>query len=73
MYFHLALCYPAGMWTPLLLICYIDSNDCAIPTGPAYFSEESCWFALEFAIDTYQLPEGMAIMAYDCFNWGQGS
>jgi hypothetical protein len=57
----------------LLLICYVDSNDCAIPAGPAYFSEESCWFALEFAIDAYQLPEGMAIMAYDCFNWGQGS
>ena len=61
------------MWTPLLLICYIDSDDCAIPNAPAYFSEESCLVALEYAIDAYRLPEGMAIMAYDCFNWGRGS
>ncbi|HEY7823107.1 MAG TPA: hypothetical protein VIG24_09750 [Acidimicrobiia bacterium] len=61
------------MWTPLLLICYIDSTDCAIPNAPAYFSEESCWSALEYAIDTYELPEGMAITAYDCYNWGRDS
>jgi hypothetical protein len=61
------------MWTPLLLICYIDRPDCAIPNAPAYTSEASCQAALRFAIDNYQRPEGMIIMAYDCYNWGVGS
>lgn len=61
------------MWTPLLLICYVDSTDCAIPNAPAYFSEEACWSALEYVVDSYELPEGMAIMAYECYNWGTGS
>jgi hypothetical protein len=61
------------MWTPLLLICYIDRPDCAIATAPAYFSEESCWAALSFVVGSYPLPEGMTIMAYDCYNWGVGS
>jgi len=61
------------MWTPLLLICYVDSTDCAIPSAPSYFSEESCWSALEFTVGTLELPDGVAIMAYDCYNWGRGS
>ena len=58
------------MWTPLLFICYVDSTDCAIPNAPAYFSEESCWAALDHVAETYKLPEGMMIMGYDCYNWG---
>jgi hypothetical protein len=61
------------MWTPLLLICYIDRLDCAIPVAPAYLSEQECLVALEYVIDAYRLPDGMEIMAYDCYNWGQGS
>lgn len=61
------------MWAPLLLICYVDRLDCAIPSAPAYTSEASCLAALEFAIDTYELPEGMMIMGYDCYSWGVGS
>ena len=61
------------MWTPLLLICYIDRPDCAIPNAPAYLTEQECRVALEYAIDAYRLPQGMAIMAYDCYNWGTES
>jgi len=61
------------MWTPLLLICYVDRPDCAIPNAPAYLSEQECRVALNYAIDVYQLPEGMAIMAYDCYYWGTES
>ena len=61
------------MWTPLLLICYVDRLDCAIPNAPAYMTELECREALEYAIDAYILPEGMRIMGYDCYNWGQGS
>ena len=62
-----------GMWTPLLLICYVDSTDCAIPNAPVYYSEEECWAALDHVVETYKLPEGMAIMAHECYNWGTGS
>jgi hypothetical protein len=58
------------MWTPLLLICYVDSTDCAIPNAPAYSSEQECLDALDHAMNVYNLPEGMAIMGYDCYNWG---
>jgi hypothetical protein len=61
------------MWTPLLLICYIDRPDCAIPAAPSYASEVACMAALEFAVDAYVLPEGMAIMGYACYNWGSGA
>lgn len=61
------------MWTPLLLICYIDSADCAIPTAPAYTSEASCQAALRFALDNYRLPENMLIASHRCYNWGVGS
>jgi len=61
------------MWTPLLLICYIDRVDCAIPAAPGYVTEEQCRLALEFAIDSFVLPEGSMIMGYDCYNWGRGS
>jgi hypothetical protein len=58
------------MWTPLLLICYVDSIDCAIPNAPVYYSEEECWAALDHVVETYKLPEGMTIVTYDCYNWG---
>lgn len=61
------------MWTPLLLICYVDRVDCAIPNAPAYMTEQECMVALEHAIDAFILPDGMMIMGYDCYNWGQGS
>jgi hypothetical protein len=61
------------MWTPLLLICYIDRFDCAIPNAPAYLFEQECRVALNYVIDAYRLPEGMAIMAYDCYRWGTES
>ena len=61
------------MWTPLLLICYIDRLDCAIPAAPGYPTEEQCLRSLEYAIDSFVLPEGSMIMAYDCYSWGQGS
>lgn len=60
------------MWTPLLLICYVDSIDCAIPVAPVYRTEEECLLALEYAIDSFVLPQNMRIMAYDCYNWGVG-
>ena len=56
------------MWTPLLLICYVDSTDCAIPNAPAYFSEQECLDALDHAMNVYNLPEGMTIVTYDCYN-----
>ena len=58
------------MWTPLLLICYVDSTDCAIHNAPAYFSEQECLDALYHAMNVYKLPEGMTIVTYDCYNWG---
>jgi hypothetical protein len=58
------------MWTPLLLICYVDSTDCAIPNAPAYFSEEQCLLALDDVLKTFILSKGMMIMGYDCYNWG---
>jgi hypothetical protein len=61
------------MWTPLLLICYIGSTDCAIPNAPAYLSEQECRVALNYVIDTYRLPEGMIVVAYDCYRWGTES
>jgi hypothetical protein len=51
------------MWTPLLLICYVDSTDCAIPNAPAYFSEQECLDALDHAMNVYNLPEGMTIIS----------
>jgi hypothetical protein len=65
--------YTSAMWTPLLLICYVDSTDCAIPNAPAYFSEQECLDALDYVLGVYQLPEGMAIMSYACYNWGTES
>ena len=59
-----------GMWTPLLLICYVDSTDCAIPNAPAYMTEEQCLLALDEVLGTFILPKGMMIMGYDCYNWG---
>ena len=61
------------MWTPLLLVCYIDSADCAIPAAPAYTSEQECWDALEHVVNVYELPEGMVIVSYACYSWGVGS
>lgn len=61
------------MWTPLLLICYIDRPDCAIPTAPAYRSEAECRESLAYVLEVYRPMEGTAIMAYDCYNWGVGS
>jgi hypothetical protein len=58
------------MWTPLLLICYVDSTDCAIPNAPAYMTEEQCLLALDEVLGTFILPQGMMIMGYDCYNWG---
>jgi hypothetical protein len=58
------------MWTPLLLICYVDSTDCAIPNAPAYMTEEQCLLALDDVLKTFILPKGMMIMGYDCYNWG---
>ena len=58
------------MWTPLLLICYVDSIDCAIPNAPAYMTEEQCLLALDYVLKTFILPKGMMIMGYDCYNWG---
>ena len=58
------------MWTPLLLICYVDSIDCAIPNAPAYMTEEQCLLALDDVLKTFILPKGMMIMGYDCYNWG---
>jgi hypothetical protein len=40
------------MWTPLLLICYVDSIDCAIPNAPAYMTEEQCLLALDDVLKT---------------------
>lgn len=60
------------MWTPLLLVCYVDRADCAIPVAPAYPTQEQCWTALEHAFDAFVLPQGMVIMGYDCYNWGIG-
>ena len=61
------------MWTPLLLICYVDRLDCAIPNAPAYRTEQECQEALDHAMNVYELPEGMRIMGHDCYNWGQAS
>ena len=61
------------MWTPLLLICYVDRPDCAIPAAPVYWSEQECVVALEYALDNFQLREGMAVMSYTCYNWGAES
>ena len=58
------------MWTPLLLICYIDRLDCAIPAAPGYPTEEQCLLALDEVLGTFILPKGMTIMGYDCYNWG---
>jgi hypothetical protein len=58
------------MWTPLLLICYVDSIDCAIPNAPAYMTEEQCLLALDEVLGTFILPTGMMIMGHDCYNWG---
>ena len=58
------------MWTPLLLICYVDSIDCAIPNAPVYMTEEQCLLALDEVLKTIVLLKGMMIMGYDCYNWG---
>lgn len=70
---HEILCYSVSMWTPLILICYVDRFDCAVPVAPAYPTEEQCLVALDYAVETFTLPEGMAIMAYRCYNWGRDS
>jgi hypothetical protein len=58
------------MWTPLLLLCYVDSTDCAIPVAPVYWSEQECVAALEYALDNSQLLEGVMVLSYTCHNWG---
>jgi hypothetical protein len=60
------------MWTPLLLICYVDSIDCAIPNAPAYMTEEQCLLALDEVLGTLaSYPEGMIDRRlHDCYNWG---
>ena len=61
------------MWTPLILICYIDRPDCAMPAAPAYLSEEECRASIAYVLEVYQPPQGSRIMAYDCYNWGSGA
>ena len=61
------------MWTPLLLLCYLDRADCAIFSAPAYYSEQSCLSALDFAMSEYVVPEDMFIAGYHCYNWGTRS
>jgi len=60
------------MWTPLLLLCYVDRLDCAIPNAPTYPTEQACRESLQYVIDTYRLPEGMVIAGATCYNWGAG-
>jgi hypothetical protein len=60
------------MWTPLILICYVDRMDCAVPAAPAYLSEDQCLLALEYALEVFVLPQDMAVMSYACYNWGLG-
>lgn len=61
------------MWTPLLLICFIDRPDCAIPNAPAYPTKEQCREALEDAAQRFRLPPNMMIVAGDCYGWGRES
>ena len=70
---HDPLWYNPHMWTPLLLICYIDRPDCAMPAAPAYFTEAECRLALDYAVEAFALPANMTIVAHDCFNWGSGT
>jgi hypothetical protein len=45
------------MWTPLLLICYVDSIDCAIPNAPAYMTEEQCLLAWTKYLEPSSYPQ----------------
>jgi hypothetical protein len=58
------------MWTPLILICYVDRADCATPVAPAYPTQDQCLMAVDQVLRTFVLPQGMMIMGYDCYNWG---
>jgi len=70
---HDPLWYSNPMWTPLLLICTVNSNDCGISAAPAYFSRAECEAALERVLETYKLPDHMVVVASTCYNWGQRS
>lgn len=61
------------LWTPLILICYVGTTDCAVPLAPVYYSEQSCFEAISFALDELVLLEGMVVVGYDCYNWGAGA
>lgn len=68
------LWYAFGMlWSPLILLCYVDSLDCAVPLAPVYFSEQSCLQAVDFVLDQLDLPEGMTVVGTTCYNWGAGA
>ena len=61
------------MWTPLILLCYIDRLDCAIPAAPAYLTEQECQDSMAYVLEAYAPPEGAMVMGYVCYSWGQGS
>jgi hypothetical protein len=61
------------LWTPLLLICKVDALDCAIPSAPAYPTEQACIEAIQGVIERWQLPENMIVVGSTCYNWGAQS
>lgn len=60
------------LWTPLILICKINTLDCAIPNAPTYSTEQACLEAIQLVIKNWRLPEGMIIVNSTCYNWGAG-
>ena len=61
------------MWTPLLLICYAETLDCAVPVTPAYVTQTECEAALGYVLSVIALPEGMIVVDSVCYNWGRGA
>lgn len=66
-------CYDWDMWTPLILICFIGTTECAVPAAPAYATEAECQQSIQYALLRMNLAPNLRVMLYACHNWGSGA
>jgi hypothetical protein len=61
------------MWTPLILICYLGTAECAVPAAPTYATEAECQQAIQGVLLRMTLAPNLRVRSYTCHNWGSGA
>lgn len=59
------------MFSPLILICSLMSNDCQTVAAPVFSTNEQCVAAVEAHIKQMTLPPQLFIFGWTCFEWDQ--